>query len=158
MEPTKPQNQTTTTSFPVHASVGPEMSTEIPIPAHPEHHKKQKLDLKTLKEKFDSMPKNTRIMVTIVGVLFLILIILALLSALFGKKQTGVVVITPSPSPISVTPIPNVILNASRYATDSGVLKIESDLNGFQKQLDSSDVKQSDLSLPNIDYNINFNQ
>ncbi len=128
--------------------------TEIPIPPKPV---KAKLDFNSLKEKFNKLPKTTKIMAIVVAVLFLIMFVLAILSVMFGKKQT-VVTITPSPSPVSVTPIPNVILNASRYATDSGVLKIETDLNSFQQQLDASDVKQSDLNIPNVDYNINFNQ
>ena len=111
----------------------------------------------TLKTKFNNFPKNTKILILVMVVLFLIIILLSILVALFGKKQTAIVA-TPSPSPISVTPGPNVILNASRYATDSGVLKIEGDLNNIQKQLETTDVKQSDLTPPNLDYNINFNQ
>ncbi len=110
-----------------------------------------------LKTKFNAMPKTTKILVIVMAALFLIILLLSILVAMFGKKQT-IVIATPSPSPVSVTPGPNVILNASRYATDSGVLKIESDLNDIQKQLETTDVKQTDLNLPNLDYNINFNQ
>jgi hypothetical protein len=131
-------------------------STEIPIPEH-SNHSKPKFNLDSVKEKFNSLPKNKKITVVAIAVMFSLIFLLLILTSLLGKKQIAIIA-TPSPSPISVTPIPNVILNASRYATDSAVLKIESDLNGIQKQLDSSDVKQSDLSLPNMDFNINFNQ
>lgn len=110
-----------------------------------------------LKAKFSSLPKNTRIIVVAIAALFLIILLLSVLVSLFGKGR-GTILATPSPSPISESPIPNVILNASRYATDSGVLKIESDLQDLGKQLDASDVKQSSLKLPNLDFNINFNQ
>ena len=158
MEPVQPppNTQPTTPQIPTSVSGPTQMAggTEIPIP---QKSSKSKINMASLKEKFNKFPKNTKIAIIVVGVLFFILFVLSILSAMFGKKQTTVV-ITPSPSPVSVTPIPNVVLGASRYATDSGVLKIETDLNNFQQQLDSSDVKQSDLSIPNVDYNINFNQ
>ncbi len=116
---------------------------------------KTKVFIDNLKLKFNALPKNTRILVVFIVALFFIIFALSILVALFGKKQNRPVLL-PSPSPISVTPAPNVILNASRYATDSGVLKIEDDLKNFQKQLDTSDVKQTDLSAPNLDFNINF--
>ncbi|HWA51670.1 MAG TPA: hypothetical protein VG895_01285 [Patescibacteria group bacterium] len=110
------------------------------------------------KEKFNNLSPRSRMLVIIASIVFAIIFILFLLLLLIGPKKKTVPVLTPSPTPVSVTPAPNIILNASRYATDSGVLKIESDLNGFQSQLNSSDVKQSDLNLPNVDFNINFNQ
>lgn len=113
--------------------------------------------IEKIKNKFNSLPKNTKILVIVVVGVFLIIFLLSVFVGLFGRKKV-IPVATPSPTPIAETPIPNVILNASRYATDSGVLKIESDLQGFSKQLDGSDVKLSDLTLPNLDFNINFNQ
>ncbi len=149
MEPIKPINQTINTEFHEHV---------IPVAATSEKPKGKLQNLvDNLKLKFNVLPKNTKILVITIAVLFLIIFLLSILVALFGKKQT-VVIATPTPSSISVTPAPNVILNASRYATDSGVLKIESDLNNIQKQLESTDVKQTDLTLPNIDFNINFNK
>lgn len=110
-----------------------------------------------LKEKLGSLPKQTKIMIYVGLVVFFILFSLVVLAALFGKKPTSFIA-TPTPSPISATPGPDVILNASRYATDSGVLKIESDLNNFQKQLETTDIKQTDLNQPNMDFNIKFDQ
>ncbi len=110
-----------------------------------------------LKIKFNNLSKNSKILVVTIAVIFLIILVLSVLVALFGKRQR-LPVLTASPTPIAVTPPPNIILNASRYATDSGVLKIESNLNEIQKQLEASDVKQSNLSVPNLDFNINFNK
>ncbi|CAN5336537.1 hypothetical protein BH10PAT1_BH10PAT1_0630 [soil metagenome] len=125
----------------------------VPVPVTPPV-KPNPID--QLKTKFNSLPKNSKMIAMLVAVLFSIIFILFLLVLLFGKKQNTPVVIK-TPDPILVTPAPNIILNASRYATDSGVLKIEEDLNGFQKQLNSSDVKQSDLNQPNLNFDINFN-
>jgi hypothetical protein len=108
-----------------------------------------------LKTKFNSYPKNVKILIVVVVAFFVIIFFLTILAAMFGKKQQ-VVYATPTPSPISGSPQPEVILNASRYATDEGVLKIESELKDFQKQLDSSDVKQTDLSIPSLDFDVNF--
>lgn len=129
---------------------------QMPTPAVQTEVKEKPLD--KMKAKFDALPRNTKTMVTVAGILFLILLILLLLSLLFGGKKKVTPILTPTPAPVSVTPGPNFIFGASRYATDSGVLKIESDLNGFAKQLNSTDVKQTDLALPNMDFNINFNQ
>lgn len=155
------QNPTQQNVVPEGTSVQPPIS---PAPAEETHEApinspldRIKFLLQNLKIKFDNANKQTKIIVIVVAVLFGIILLLSILVALFGKKQ-HVPILLPTPTPISASPAPNVILNASRYATDSGVLKIESDLNNFQKQLDTTDVKQSDLSVPNLDFNINFNQ
>ncbi|SRR5258708_6280850 len=110
-----------------------------------------------LKEKFNKSSKNTKLIIMIVVVLLSIIFFLSILVALFGKKPVALTPI-PSPTSIAVSPAPIVILGASRYATDSGVLKIEGDLNNIQKQLETIDVKQSDLNIPTMDFNITFSQ
>lgn len=112
--------------------------------------------VENLKSKFIALPKNTKMLVTIVAGLFLVILLLSVLVMLFGKR-TKTPTLAPTPTPISASPTPQVILNASKYATDSGVLKIETDLNNIQKQLDQTDVKQSDLKIPDMDFNIKFN-
>ena len=138
----------------------PPASTEIPIPMKPQadlSKDKVKVFVENLKTKFNALPKNTRTMVVVAGVLFGIIFILLILSILFGKKKNTAPVSTPTPAVVSVTPGP-VVITESRYATDSGVLKIESDLNGFAAQLNSTNVKQTDLNVPNLDFNISFGQ
>jgi|SRR5581483_9467105 len=110
-----------------------------------------------VREKFNSFSRNTKILIITLTVSFLIIFLLLILVALFGKKN--VTYIAPSPTPVvQVTNPPEVILNASRYATDEGVLKIESEIKNISKQIDGTDVKQSDFGLPSIDFNINFNR
>src|SRR5258708_35118193 len=113
--------------------------------------------IERIKEAINNLPPAQRKMAVIAAILFGVVFILLLLSLLFGKKPRTPVLL-PTPTPISVSPTPEIILNASKYATDAGVLKIEADLKNIQNQLNSTDIRQSDLSLPNLDYNINFNQ
>lgn len=138
---------------------GPAQPVSQPAPQQPTApqplQKKVPVVVENLKTKFMALPKNIKMMVIIVAGLFLVILLLLVLVMLFGKR-TKTPTLTPTPTPISASPTPQVILNASRYATDSGVLKIESDLNSIQKQLDQTDVKQSDLKIPDMDFNINF--
>lgn|SRR5579859_3053402 len=151
MEPTKPVQQ------PVQNQIPPTPVEKIPQTPSAVPQERLKFLAQNLKIKFDAASKQTKLIIIVVGVLFSIILLLSILVALFGKKQ-HVPILQPTPTLISASPAPNVILNASRYATDSGVLKIESDLNNFQKQLDTTDVRQTDLSVPNLDFNINFTQ
>lgn len=161
MEPVtnkEPQTANTTVINSEQAPVAPPPTTPPSGSPTPQGSApKASTPINNLKDKFNSFPKNTKILVIAVIVLFLIIFVLSMLTALFGKKRTGPIA-TPSPTPISETPQPEIILNASRYATDEGVLKIEKDLKDIRKQLDDSDVKQTDLSIPSLDFNINFNQ
>ncbi len=133
----------------------PVQQPTVPQPSMPLKTKLQNLKANLI-IKFNALSKNTKMLVIVMAVLFLIIFLLSILVALFGKKQT-VIVATPTPAPLSVSPTPEVILNASRYATDSGVLKIETDLRGFQNDLNSKDVRQTDLTPPTLDFNITFN-
>lgn len=44
----------------------------------------------------------------------------------------------------------------SPYATDSGILKLRSDLQKLRSDIDSVDIFEPQLSPPNIDLNINI--
>lgn len=116
-----------------------------------------KLNPQDLKNKFNSFSKRTRVLMIVLTVMFLLIFILSIFASLFGKRKS-VTLATPTPSPLGASPAPNVVLNASRYATDSGVLKLESDFNNLQLILNASDVKESALTPPTLDFNINFNK
>lgn len=149
MENPIPQQPVPTQPQPV-----PPVQVQPQVPSTPN---KFNLNIENIKQSFAALPKNTRTMLTVVAILFLIIFVLLILVSLFGKRKTAVVS-TPTPQPVSLSPTPQVILNASRYATDSGVLKIESELKNIQNQLNAGDVKQTDLNLPSLDFDINFNQ
>lgn len=138
----------------------PTIPNEIPQAPPPQvaaDAEKFKSLIEKWKQKYIKLPPKNKKIVISISVLFIVIFFLLIIVSIYGKKQNYPVLV-PTPTPLSVTPAPNVILNASRYATDEGVLKIESDLNNFQKQLETSDVKQGDLNLPNLDFNINFNK
>lgn len=108
--------------------------------------------------KFKAAPKNIKMLVIVV-VVFVFLVLMLLLAALVtgggGGKVAEAPVATPTAAPSS--PLPQVeISNPSRYATDSGVLKIESDVDGLSKEMDSVDLRQSNLRVPSLDFNVKF--
>lgn len=164
MEPTQPPKmpESTLPSQPILQSAASLPQTPAAPPPQnqsnpPNSPKTGNAQFGKLMSKFNSYSKNTKILIIALVVTFFSLFLLTIVSSLFVKKTVPPLP-TPTPVPPSVSPEPNVVLNASRYATDSGVLKMESDFNDFQKQLDASDVKQTDLSIPNLDFNINFNK
>lgn len=102
-------------------------------------------------------PANKRL-VTIMGVLLLIVGVLFVL-ALFFAPRRGPAAPTPTPVATSApTATPAEITNPSRYATDSGVLKIETDLKDIEAKLNQTKLKDSDLTPPSLDYNIDFSK
>lgn len=107
-------------------------------------------------EKYKALPKNTQKLLMVVGVLFAIIFILLLLAVLFAPSKKPAVIATPAPTPVSVSPTPNVV-SVSRYASDEGVLRIENNLNEIQKSLNILDVRQTDLTQPTLDFDIDFN-
>ncbi len=110
-----------------------------------------------LKFKFAALPQRSKILfIAIPVVLIVLLLLLSLAVSMIRRGRTPT--LGPTPTPIGSSPAPDVILNASRYATDEGVLKLGSDLTNIQKQLETTDIKQTDLSVPNLDFNIKFDQ
>lgn len=159
MNETQATNPNPVPAQPVNPTVVPNPAPQNPpVPQVEVDAKNFKNKIKELKIKYDNLPKNSKLLITVGAVVFIIIFILLILVAAFAPKRGKTPVLTASPTPVAVTPAPEIILNASKYATDSGVLKIESDLNDFQKQLEGTDVRQSDLSVPNMDFNVNFNK
>jgi hypothetical protein len=144
------QNQTSQVSGTVMDSQQISQNPSSPVEKSPRPN-----PIKVIQDKLHNLSPRNKTLVLVILILFAIIFILLLLTLIFGKKQTVVTVI-PSPTPVSVSPTPSIILNASRYATDSGVLKLEENFNKIQGQLQGTDVRQSDLNLPDLDFNINF--
>lgn len=113
--------------------------------------------LSNLMAKFKAAPKNVKLLVIVVLV-FVFSIILLLIAALATKGRSGQKVETvATPTPASESQLLQVeISNPSRYATDSGVLKIESDADNLSKEMDSVDLRQSNLRVPSLDFDIKF--
>lgn len=113
--------------------------------------------LKGLVDKYKSASKNVKLLV-IVGVVFLFSLLLLFIAALAkgGNSQVQQAP-TGTAAPVSGSPLPQVeISNPSQYATDSGVLKIESDVDNISKEMDSVDLRQSNLRVPSLDFDVKF--
>lgn len=57
---------------------------------------------------------------------------------------------------INVTPAPFDPGRASVYAQDPEVLKLEEDINILERELNRINIKEEDVSLPGLDWNISF--
>lgn len=84
--------------------------------------------------------------------LFLVGIILGL--ALNNPKER--VTITPTGTPPSIVPQPTREKRPSKYATNSALLKIESDVVSQKDTLEKTDFSEPQLSYPLIDLQIGF--
>jgi hypothetical protein len=56
----------------------------------------------------------------------------------------------------TTTPLPTTIINPSKYATDSAILEIESQIIQTESDLNSVDLNESELTPPSLDMNVNF--
>lgn len=95
------------------------------------------------------------ILAGISGLILITLITLIVLGAKLLISNLPVFVPTPPPAPKIeefVPPPPKI----SPYATDSGILKLRSDLQKLRSDIDSIDIFEPQLSSPNIDLNINI--
>lgn len=113
-----------------------------------------------LKSTWVKIPERLRKILRIVGIVFAVLILLMIiLSTVLKLKGRVPVEIKPTPV-VSFEPLPSgeVIISPSRYATDSGVIKIEEDLRNLEKELDSMQVNETNLLPPRLDFDINFDK
>jgi len=113
-----------------------------------------------LKDAWLKIPERLRKILRIVGIVFAVLLLLIIiLSTVLKLKNKVPVEIKPTPV-ASFEPLPSgeVIINPSRYATDSGVLKIEEDLRNLEKELDNLQVNETNLLPPRLDFDINFDK
>lgn len=111
-----------------------------------------------LKEKVGELDPKRKKIVLGVGILFAIIILLLLLNivaAIFKRPSAP----APSPTPVNTnqgSPLPIIITNPSRYATDEAVLKIENSLNEIEKSLNAINPQHPEIAVPNLDYNVKF--
>lgn len=113
-----------------------------------------------LKDLWLKIPEKLRKILRLVGIVFaIILFLMIVLSIVFNIKKPQSVKdkLSPVASP-QPTPESEVITNPSRYATDSGVLKIEEDLRNLEKELDNLQVNETNLLPPRLDFDINFDK
>jgi len=92
--------------------------------------------------------------IKILALLFLGSLLVLSLVRLFGGKRLPSVVSLPTPSP-AITPTPT-LGNYSLYASDSAILKIEEELKEIETELDFTDLKETKLNPPPLDWEIKF--
>jgi hypothetical protein len=88
--------------------------------------------------------------------LFLLLLLLLVLLVLSQKPPKPVSLpIPPTPTP---TPFEEKIASPSAYATDSAILKIEQDLKTLDQDLQLTDLKETSLNPPALDWEVEFEE
>lgn len=102
-----------------------------------------------------SAPKKSKMPYLIIAgvVIFILIIITGLIVgfSLIAKpvKTKPIPIDTPPPSPVVIVPkVP------SKFATDSGLLKIRDELKKTQGDIDTVDLYDAQISPPNIDLGI----
>ncbi len=167
MEPDKQNTQpvageATPVEQPLQPAQGQQSASSVPTatqetPVAPKQS--VKLNMAGLLEKYKTLPKNTKLLVVVLGI-FVSLIVLLLVAGIIKTVIDGggrmAVVSTPAPLP-SAQPQPEVeITNPSRYATGSGVLKIEGDIDTLTKDMGAVDLRENNLRVPTLDFDIKF--
>jgi len=97
--------------------------------------------------------RNKKLLIIAVVLLFLLLTLTLLATFSRGPK------IDPLPPTVALatpTPVQEIIINPSAYATDSEVLAIEEKLKEIEKDLIKIDLRESSLNPPVLDMNVGF--
>ena len=120
---------------------------------------KEKITNKCLKIKNELWMKLNpaiRKVIMVTGFVFGLLLIIAIVFSV-STKSGGRVKSTPTPSSnIEQSPLPEIIINPSRYATDSAVLTVEENLKNIEKEIGSTVINDLKLAQPNLLWDINF--
>jgi len=105
---------------------------------------------------FNQLPPRSKKIILVVSAVFVILIILIFVLAAVSSRRQIKEVPAPTSTPTGFTPLESEITNPSRYATDAGVLKIETDLKNFDTRVSQEKVAEESLKLPQLDFNVTF--
>lgn len=126
------------------------VSSQLP-PQKPNFFDSVNTFLSSLKVKIEDIIHTRLKLVILVAVLIILLIIVGFI-VLNSRK------VIPKPIKPTPTPLPAVetILNPSRYATDEGVLKIESEIKKIDENLGGADLREDKLNPPEFNFDINF--
>ena len=102
-----------------------------------------------------SMSKKTLIIALVVILFFVALVIAGVLFGvaliLSNSKPVPAPVVTTVEQPIVLPPV-----KISRFASDSGILKLREDLKNIQTKIDTMDLFESQITPPVYDLNISI--
>jgi len=121
---------------------------------------KSKLSLdkytKVFKDTWLKLNPQIRKVITVTGFVFGIFILLAIVFSI-STRPGGRSKATPTPmGNVNQSPLPEIIINPSKYATDSGVLLVEDNIKKIEKEIGGTVINDLKLSQPNLLWDINF--
>jgi hypothetical protein len=106
---------------------------------------------------YTAIPPRIKKMLYIAGGMFAFLFVLLIVGVIVKSVASRPVAKVVLPTPvITALPTPEALINPTRYATDSAVLKLEQNLKDNENMLNSLDIKESNLYPPQLDFDIKF--
>ena len=113
-----------------------------------------------LSSKFAVFTPQQRRLFKITGGIFIFALVLIIIGSIVKSLRPQTPVASPTSTPTSSTPFPTTppIGKPSIYATDSGVLKIESDIKDLGGKLEGTDLEESNLRPPDINFYVSFTE
>lgn len=133
-------------------------ATVVPMSATPSSSAtppptKPRFSLNDLKTRFNSLPKNMKLLVFMVPVLF-VSILLLVITGLGGRVKNSIL---PTPTPVPTgSPVAPEIANPSAYANDPEILDLEAKLAEFDKNLSRVELREDNIRPPTVDWDVNF--
>lgn len=113
-----------------------------------------------IKEKYNSLiyfiNHKKWILLAIFVVTIAVLLVISLLLQFYFSVNRAKPSSTPPVKVVEFTPLPNIIYNPSRYASDSGVLKIEEEVKNLDSDLVKLDLKEVRINPPILNFNVEF--
>ncbi|HEX6976782.1 MAG TPA: hypothetical protein VF185_00280 [Patescibacteria group bacterium] len=108
--------------------------------------------------KFSAFTPSQKRLLKVGGGVFAFAIVLLLLASIIKSIKPQAPKATPTPTPQASTPLPTPVGIGipSRYATDSAVLKIDEDVKSLQTKLEATDLEESNLRPPDINFFVSF--
>ncbi|QQG47377.1 MAG: hypothetical protein HY044_04610 [Candidatus Woesebacteria bacterium] len=89
----------------------------------------------------------------LIGIILALLVVSVIVRALRGVKKPALKA-TPTPTPqATFAPVESI---PSKYATDSAVLQIQSDVNNLDNDLNNNNFRDSNLRAPSVRFDSNF--
>ena len=106
------------------------------------------------KPKINLTDKQKKIIAAVAGLLFFLLLMLLVVVSQGGQKlvKRNIPIVTPPYFVVTATPPPQ----PTKWASDSGILKVKKDLTDLGKNLTDIDLSEPMLGLPNIDLRVTF--
>lgn len=91
----------------------------------------------------------------VVGLMFAVVLALIIIGVNLIINSSKNLTQAPAPAPVVEAPTPTVTFH-SKFATDSGVLKLQTDLTQLQSDIDTVDLFEPQLASPNLDLKISI--